>query len=149
MNDGLITFLSLSVAGAILVSILLLLKPVYKNRLSHKWQYYVWLIVIARLLIPFAPETNLVSNLFSNISTEVIEPITNAYSHADGDFFLGDGAGTNQPVLAENPFYDPSPTNRKAGATEIIGAIWFVVALIFLISKIKAKIGRASCRERV
>ena len=76
MNDGLITFLSLSVAGAILVLILLLLKPVYKNRLSHKWQYYVWLIVIARLLIPFAPETNLVSNLFSNISTEVIEPIT-------------------------------------------------------------------------
>ena len=88
MNDGLITFLSLSVAGAILVLILLLLKPVYKNRLSHKWQYYVWLIVIARLLIPFAPETNLVSNRFSNISTEVIEPITNAYSHADGDFFL-------------------------------------------------------------
>ena len=85
---------------------------VYKNRLSHKWQYYVWLIVIARLLIPFAPETNLVSNLFSNISTEVIEPITNAYSHADGDFFLGDGAGTNQPVLAENPFYDP-PTGKQ------------------------------------
>ena len=150
MNDGLITFLSLSVAGAILVLILLLLKPVYKNRLSHKWQYYVWLIVIARLLIPFAPETNLVSNLFSNISTEVIEPITNAYSHADGDFFLGDGAGTNQPVLAENPFYDPSPANRKAGATEIIGAIWFVVALILLIRKITiyqsfVKYVRAGC----
>ena len=152
MNDGLITFLSLSVAGAILVLILLLLKPVYKSRLSHKWQYYVWLIVIARLLIPFAPETNLVSNLFSNISTEVIEPITNAYSHADGDFFLGDGAGTNQPVLAENPFYDPSPTNRKAGATEIIGAIWFVVALILLIRKITiyqsfVKYVRAGCSE--
>ena len=41
MNDGIITFLSLSVAGAILVLILLLFKPLYKNRLSQKWQYYI------------------------------------------------------------------------------------------------------------
>ena len=152
MNDGLITFLSLSVAGAILFLILLLLKPLYKNRLSQKWQYYIWLIVIARLLIPFAPETNLVGNLFSAISTGVVEPITNAYSHTDGDILLGDDVGTNPSVLAENQFYDPLPISKKAGAIEIIGAVWFVVALILLIRKITiyqsfAKYVRAGCTE--
>ena len=62
MNEWLITFLSLSVAGTLIILVLLLLKPIYKNRLSHRWQYYIWLIVIARFLIPFAPETNFVSN---------------------------------------------------------------------------------------
>ena len=152
MNDGIITFLSLSVAGAILVLILLLFKPLYKNRLSQKWQYYIWLIVIARLLIPFAPEKNLVGNLFSTISTGVVEPITNAYSHTEGDIFLGDDVGTNPSVLAENQFYAPLPISKKLGAIEIIGAVWFVVALILLIRKITiyesfAKYVRAGCTE--
>lgn len=136
MNEGLITFFSLSVAGAILVLILLLLKPAYKDRLNQRWQYYIWLIVIARLLIPFAPETNLVSNLFSNINTSVIEPITNVYYQADNNIFLKKDEETNQPILAENQSYFPSPVSRKVSTAEIIGAVWFVVALILLIRKI-------------
>lgn len=68
--------LSLSLSGTLLILFLLLCKPLYKYRLSRQWQYYIWLIVIARLLLPFTPETSLVGNLFrgvdpaiSNIST--------------------------------------------------------------------------------
>ena len=32
--------------------------------MSKAWQYYIWLAVIARLLLPFAPEHNLVGSLF-------------------------------------------------------------------------------------
>ena len=58
MNALLLLFLSLSVSGSVLVLVLLLLKPFLKNRLSHTWQYYIWLIVILRLLLPFSPETS-------------------------------------------------------------------------------------------
>ena len=34
--------------------------------MSKTWQYYIWLAVIARLLLPFAPEHNLVGSLFRN-----------------------------------------------------------------------------------
>jgi beta-lactamase regulating signal transducer with metallopeptidase domain len=46
--------LSLSVSGTILILFLFLMKPFIKNKMSKKWQYYIWLIVVARLLIPFA-----------------------------------------------------------------------------------------------
>lgn len=44
---------SLSVTGTFFIFILFLLKPFYKDRLSKKWQYYIWLVVITRLLFPF------------------------------------------------------------------------------------------------
>lgn len=152
MNDALIILLSLSIAGSILVLILLSLKPVYKNRLSQKWQYYIWLIVIARMLIPFAPETNPVSNLFSNISTSVIEPIASTHFQSNNDIFSEEDGGENQSALTENQSYDPTPISRKVSTIEIIGAAWFVVALILLIRKITiyqsfVKYVRAGCGE--
>lgn len=48
---------SLSVSGAFLVFILFMLKPLYKDKTSQKWQYYIWLVVIARLLFPFTITT--------------------------------------------------------------------------------------------
>lgn len=113
MNEWFITFLSLSVAGTLLILVLLLLKPIYKNRLSHRWQYYIWLIVIVRLLIPYAPETNLVSNLFSNINTSVIEPISNAYYGTNEPIALDENMPGNQTSFEENPIADVSPINNE------------------------------------
>ena len=56
MNDILKTVLSLSLSGSLLMVTILLMKPMLKNRVSRRWQYYVWLIVIARLLLPLSPE---------------------------------------------------------------------------------------------
>ena len=67
MNNLMLTVLSLSLAGSIIIAFLFLCKPLYKERLSKKWQYYVWLIVIARLLVPFSFEVNFVGNLFNEI----------------------------------------------------------------------------------
>ena len=58
--------LSLSLSGSILILILFLCKPLFQSKMSKAWQYYIWLAVIARLLLPFAPEHNLVGSLFRN-----------------------------------------------------------------------------------
>lgn len=63
--------LSLSLSGTLLILILLLCKPLYKYRLSRQWQYYIWLVVIARLLLPFTPETSLAGNLFRGVSPAI------------------------------------------------------------------------------
>ena len=47
--------LSLSFSGTVLILILLLSRPLYRNRLSRQWQYYIWLIVVARMLLPLYP----------------------------------------------------------------------------------------------
>lgn len=77
MNELLKMILSLSLSGALLILILLLCKPVIKNKLSKRWQYYIWLIVVARLLLPVATETNLMGTLFQNFDNSVIQ--TNEY----------------------------------------------------------------------
>ena len=56
--------LSLSLSGTILILLLFVCRPAYRNRLSKRWQYYIWLLVIARLLLPITPETSLIGNLF-------------------------------------------------------------------------------------
>lgn len=67
MNEILKIFVSLSVSGTILILILFFCKPLYKYKLNKQWQYYIWLIVIARLLIPLAPQTNIVKTIFNKL----------------------------------------------------------------------------------
>lgn len=74
MSDILKTFLSMSVSGSLLILGLLLLKPLFQNRLSRQWQYYVWLIVIVRLLLPVTLDVSLVGSMFQQIGQAVTQP---------------------------------------------------------------------------
>lgn len=65
MSELLKIVFSLSLSGTILFFIILALKPLYKNKLCKRWQYYIWLIVILRMLLPFTPETTLVGSAFA------------------------------------------------------------------------------------
>lgn len=65
--------LSLSLSGSLLILVLFLCKSVVKNKLSKRWQYYIWLVVIARLLIPLAPQRNLMDTLFQHVDSTVIQ----------------------------------------------------------------------------
>lgn len=67
MNGILALFLSMSISGSLLILVLLLGKPLYQNRTGRRWQYYVWLIVIARLLLPFSPEKSVFSMLLERV----------------------------------------------------------------------------------
>lgn len=64
MNDIFVIFLSLSLSGSLIALLLFLLKPVIKNRISKTWQYYIFLIVIIRLLLPCGPDTSLMKMVF-------------------------------------------------------------------------------------
>ena len=49
------TVLSLSLSGAILISVLMFGVRLLKGRLGRQWQYYIWLIVVLMLLLTFGP----------------------------------------------------------------------------------------------
>ncbi len=57
---------SLSLSGSLLILILLLCRPLFRERLSRQWQYYIWLVVIARLILPVAPPTSVIGTVFSD-----------------------------------------------------------------------------------
>lgn len=65
MNELFKTVLSLSLSGSALILLLFCLDPLFRGRLGKRWQYYLWLVVVARLLLPFSPAESPVGRLFS------------------------------------------------------------------------------------
>jgi len=48
-----LTVLSLSLSGALIGFFLIALPPLTRKYFSAKWNYYIWLLVVVRLLLPF------------------------------------------------------------------------------------------------
>ncbi|MCM1046740.1 MAG: DUF5780 domain-containing protein [Candidatus Gastranaerophilales bacterium] len=72
MSEFIKILLSLSVSGTLLLLLILGLKQFYKNRFSRSWQYYIWIIVVFRFLLPFTPDTTIVGSLFEKFNTTSI-----------------------------------------------------------------------------
>lgn len=66
MNEVLAVILSMSLSGGIVIIMLYLVLLLFRKRLCRQWQYYIWLIAIIRLLLPFAPQQNLMNELFQS-----------------------------------------------------------------------------------
>lgn len=70
MTDLLKEILSMSLSGSLIILLVLAMKPVLKNRFSKAWQYYIWIIVLIRLILPFSPEFGIIDNIFRPVSVE-------------------------------------------------------------------------------
>lgn len=56
--------LSLSLSGSILAVLIFAVKPFIRNRMSKSVQYYIWLVVLLRLVIPFSFEESIMNRVF-------------------------------------------------------------------------------------
>ena len=71
MNAVLKIFLSMSFSGSLLILILLLGKQFLKNKISRQWQYYIWLVVVLRLLLPFGTEVSLMGKAYQAVDQAI------------------------------------------------------------------------------
>ncbi len=71
MNAVLKIFLSMSFSGSLLILALLLGKRFLKNKISRQWQYYIWLVVVLRLLLPFGPEVSLMGKAYQTVDQAI------------------------------------------------------------------------------
>ena len=72
MSGILKLFLSMSFSGGLLIAVLLLGQRFLRSSVSRQWQYYVWLLVILRLLLPFGPETNLLGETYQAVDRAIV-----------------------------------------------------------------------------
>nr|WP_326126303.1 M56 family metallopeptidase [uncultured Oscillibacter sp.] len=146
------TVLSLSVSGSGVILALLLCGPLVKDRLSRRWQYYIWLAAVARLLLPLSPEGSPVDALFRQAgpaSPPVISAPVMDDTLPDLPAPAGDGGEVLRPtgVPAE-----PAPVETAPDPWDILSAVWLGGALILLVRKITvyqdfSRSLRAGCRE--
>ena len=133
MSEFIKILLSLSVSGALLLLLILGLKPLYKNKFSKRWQYYIWIVVALRFLLPFTPDTTIIGSLFEKFDTTAI---TNEIP-----------TPPNVPVPADtgNSKAEPIQTNREittAAMREPVDKyvclffIWSALALVLFVRKV-------------
>ena len=133
MNEFMKILLSLSVSGALLLLLILGLKPLYKNKFSKRWQYYIWIVVALRFLLPFTPDTTIVGSLFEKFDKAAI---TNEIP-----------TSPNVPVPAGtgNNKAEPIQTNREITTAAMrepfnkyvcLFFIWSALALVLFVRKI-------------
>ena len=48
------TILEISLAVGIIILLIVILSPWMDKKFTHKWKYYLWLVLAVRLLIPFS-----------------------------------------------------------------------------------------------
>lgn len=75
MSDTFKLLLSLSLSGSILALSIFALKPLIRHKLSKSVQYFIWIIVLFRFIIPFSFEGSVMNELFYN---DKIHPVTGA-----------------------------------------------------------------------
>ncbi len=133
MNEFMKILLSLSVSGALLLLLILGLKPLYKNKFSKRWQYYIWIVVALRFLLPFTPDTTIVGSLFEKFDTAAI---TNEIP-----------TSPNVPVPADtgNSKAEPTQTNREITTATMrepfnkyvcLFFVWSALALVLFVRKV-------------
>ena len=132
MNEFIKILLSLSVSGALLLLFILGLKPLYKNRFSKRWQYYVWIIVALRFLLPFTPDTTIVGSLFEKFDTAAI---TNEIPTSPNvPVSVNPGNNNAEPILTNREITDIAI--RESFKYVCLFFIWSSLALVLFVRKI-------------
>lgn len=129
-----ITLLSLSVSGTLLLLLVLGLKPIYKNRFSRRWQYYIWIIVVLRFLLPVTSGDTLVGRLFEKLNATEITSASRTDINMTGitniDYRVQDDTPINTIPQAE------TIQHASSGLKMYLFAVWLTIASALFIRNI-------------
>ncbi|MEY8391912.1 hypothetical protein D3Z36_03030 [Lachnospiraceae bacterium] len=134
MNEFMKILLSLSVSGALLLLIIWGLKPLYKSRFSRRWQYYIWIIVTLRFLLPFTPDTTIVGSLFESFDTTVIT--TESPTSQNAPVAVNMNNNKAEPIQANGNIAGTPATHKTFSLYAYMFVVWVALTLVLFVRKI-------------
>lgn len=153
------TVLFMSVSGSLLIMSLLVGERFLKNKCSRQWQYYIWLIVVLRLLLPVGPKINLMGSVYQAFDRTITQALFQAgqeNSQQDAADFTAYSENMAQEIQEaaqpEEAVDEQRPSEWQVrlsvgketpeGGISVflngIGWVWLLIALGMLIRKITA-----------
>ncbi|WP_432404835.1 extracellular solute-binding protein [Wukongibacter sp. M2B1] len=67
------TILTMSFMGSITALVILFFKKIFKKSISPNWHYFIWIILLVRLIIPYVPESSFsIFNFFNNYNQDTL-----------------------------------------------------------------------------
>lgn len=146
MNDITRLILSLSLSASILAIIIFVIKPFIRYKISKTIQYYIWIVVLLRLVIPFTFEESIMNNVFygpqtaKTITTQAIAMTENNVNKTEVDSSIL--ANVRQNVKAGMYNYD---TDHSRFLKDLLGQYviyaWLLGVIIMLTINISSYIG--------
>lgn len=139
MSELLKTIVSLSCSGSLLIIIFFLFRGVLHKRLSKQWQYYIWLVVIARLLLPFTLEANMMELLFQKVDKRILQ--AESFLHSNQYMY----SSSEEEITADVAYFYKNVSIEKRNlvkeylmsiSDDILFFCWIVIAVILFIRKI-------------
>lgn len=123
MTPTLRLLMSLSLSGSILAMLAFVLKPLIRDRVSKSVQYWIWVIVLLRFLMPLTLEGSLMNRVFFG-TPQTVTSITQTPEGVEG----GEISDPNVEVTPGK--FDGAPLSIMALAANYI---WKLGALAFLV----------------
>lgn len=142
MNTVWKLFLSVSFSGGALILALLAGKQLWRDRLSRQWQYYIWLPVILRLLIPFGPENSLLGGAYQAMDQAAVHAVMSAQPRETGGAPLPSALPDSPDGGDEEDSPDPAPPaiqplrDGLSSLAQYAWVLWLAGALVLLIRKV-------------
>ena len=134
---------SLSLSGSLVILVLLLCGPLLRGRVSRRWQYYVWLVAIFRLLLPLSPQASPIGALFREPEAP---PAVQAASPYAADTVPVQAETAPKPLRPVQPSVPP-PDRTSAGISpaEALALAWLGGALVLMVWRVSAYLHFLRC----
>ncbi|KAA6450278.1 MULTISPECIES: M56 family metallopeptidase [Bacillus cereus group] len=124
-----------SIMASILVALILCLKVIFRNKLTARWHYIMWFILIVRLLLPWSPDSSysIYSLLLTGFepSHSILQPTSEGIApekHIETTISNVRDNNVEQPNLEvkDSDNYAKQPEKQSISAYEILSYIWLL-----------------------
>ena len=147
-----------SLIGTVIVLMILIIKTMFRNKLSPTFHYYIWLILLVKLIIPLGPQTPLnVSTIYENLyvqtTTNENTPITQINSskqleNTDGSTSIASQTSKKSSIMSAITL----PLKSKPNIKSLFCFIWsfgivLSIGVLFAGHRKLQKIIRASIKN--
>ena len=120
LTSSFLYILNISIVGTITAIIIIIIKQLFRNRLTSTWHYYIWLILVARLIIPIFPESpfsifNLTGNFYRELNELNEREFINSTSLQEYDVNKSDNkTEISNRYLSESEITSSNPELKEA-----------------------------------
>ncbi|QUH27388.1 M56 family metallopeptidase [Vallitalea guaymasensis] len=141
--------LYMTITSSILIVTIMITKKVLGKKLSVRWNYYVWLLIIIQLLIPMSIKSDL--SIYNLLTYDNLDNST--YLNADYSKPIDVDEANNTSLKTDTKSYQQSKQKNVLTLRKLIYVIWFIgfiiITLYYLIFNLKLihKFKRCKCND--
>ena len=130
-----------SLVGSIIALIILSIKRIFREKLNPRFHYYIWLILLIKLIIPFGPQNSLsISNIYekfnvgsstNEVKREIEISTSQEVTNTKLNHLIDKDELQPSEKTVSNNFIDKNLEN-KVEIKEVLFFIWMLVAVLLI-----------------